>query len=513
MEYVGYALSPDCQPDKFDGELAEETLDRSVLDDRCQAVPNFLSKAQELLKDDFQLDSNTKQLLSVLAESLSRFNMSEQTFVLSLSGGVDSMSLLVLLLKLKIKFAAVHIRHSSRLEDTAKELQWVQFVCKTLGVTLYYHHVLVARPHATSDVTESELSREAFEDYTRQIRFGMYRKAFDQYSTNSENSPALVLIGHHLDDIDENRIAELGKGNLINIDGMAEDDGDDGSSDKKRGVVVLRPLCSFIRKDQLRQFAQTFNIPHMRNSTPKWSKRGWIRDALDDPSFDRDSTLEQLDSLGRASRDLDQSLDTAVERWLELGGITCERTMHVISKSEEFSLSCSALHLGALESELADVLAQMRKVGEMCNDFSSRWNLKVEEFCRNEDRKNMSCPIQKIRFWNIDDETEFRTVILTRAFQKAFIKLQSAIPGLERYIAKKSMGQLVENLSSKSMKAWINWKLNNFKHEVPIIQYAQGNLAFPDCDQVDSITEELFAGNREALKKTIASNIHRITIS
>ena len=264
------------------------------------------------------------------------------------------MSLSVLLTKLKVKFAAVHIRHSSRLEDTEKELQWVQYVCKKLDIPLFYHHVLVARPHASSG--QSELTREAFEEYTRQIRFGMYRKAFSHYSKNDQ-SPH-VLIGHHLDDIDENRIAELGKGNLINIDGMAEDDGDD----KPGGVVVLRPLCSVIRKEQLIKFAEAFLVPHMHNSTPKWSKRGWIRDALDDPSFDRESILQQLDCLGKACKDLDMCLDSVVATWLDHEGVSCDRKMHVVSKSKEFTLKCSTINLHALERELSDVSMHLRKI-------------------------------------------------------------------------------------------------------------------------------------------------------
>ena len=70
MDYVRFAISEECQPDMFDGNIDEARLDRSVLDDRCISVPVFLSNIAAFLADDFEGDQNTRQLLSVLCESL-----------------------------------------------------------------------------------------------------------------------------------------------------------------------------------------------------------------------------------------------------------------------------------------------------------------------------------------------------------------------------------------------------------------------------------------------------------
>lgn len=514
MEYVNYALSPGCLPDVFDGALDESKLDRSVLDERCQSFPIFLERMHEFLSSrDDSLDSNSKELLRVLNDSLSNFDRSSQRFILSLSGGVDSMCLLVLLLKASIQFAAVHIRHSSRLEDTKKELEWVQFVCKSLGVKLFYHHVQVARPHATTGGSESGISRDEFEDLTRQIRFGMYRKAFDMYS-NTQGEPACVLIGHHLDDVDENRIAELGKGNLINIDGMAEDDGEDGSSKGKGpNVVVLRPLCRRIRKSSLRIFAQTNLIPHMHNSTPKWSKRGWIRDVLDDSKLDREWILDQLDVIGNLSRSIDDMLELKVNEWVACGGVSANLTISIIAKSKQFQLRCGTIDLNKLYPLLESMIDDLRQVAKLCNEFGARWDAKVSEFRSREERKSLSCPIQVIRSWDLNDKVELRAVALTKAFQKSFSHLQPLVKGLDRYISKKSVYQLIESLEGKNMKTWINWKVNNIKGEIFVTQTRPGYLAVLDPSNVEEIVRSLFDGNREALKKTIASNLHRTTIS
>ena len=508
MDYIKFALSEDCQPDRFLGDLDESKLDRTVLDECCRETPVFLATVADFLRDDTEMDNNSSELVSTLKESLSKCRNGSGKYILSLSGGVDSMSVLVLLLKAKVDFAAVHIRHSSRLEDTQKELEWVQFVCKTLKVPLYYHHVQVARPHATTG--SSEITRDEFESLTRQIRFGMYRKGFESYCNESPNETAYVVIGHHLDDVDENRIAELGKGNLINIDGMAEDDGDDGSNGPN--VVVLRPLCRVIRKDQLREFARTHLIPHMHNSTPKWSKRGWIRDVLDDQNTDREWVLSELDRIGTLSREIDETLDSVVSEWLAHAGIQSNQVVSVVAKSKQFQLRCGVIRLDSLQEQLGAVLTKLRDVACMCNVFGERFNEKVAEFRNRDERKDLSCPIQEIRCWDIENQRDMRSVIFVKVFQKAFPRLKELVDSLDRYVSKKSITQLLENLDTKTMKVWINWKLNNLKQEICLVQLAPSRIAILNMDDVKTVTADLFEGNREALKKTVSSNLHRISV-
>ena len=78
---------------------------------------------------------------------------------------------------------------------------------------------------------------------------------------------------HHEDDADENRIAELGKGNIVHINGMS-------SLSTLLGVNVVRPLLA-VRKSDLVDFAERARVCYMQDSTPKWSRRGWIRRTLD----------------------------------------------------------------------------------------------------------------------------------------------------------------------------------------------------------------------------------------
>ena len=501
MEYIKHALSDSCQPVLFDPDSFDEScLDRSVLDARCSSS-SFLEKVDEFLSDSHVPDSNTKALLTTLRNSISKLNRPDDyKFILSLSGGVDSMSLLVMLVKLGIKFVAVHIRHSSRCDETEKELQWVQFVCKKLKVTLFHHHVLVARPHGISELRSSEISRDEFEDYTRRIRFLMYRRALPCCPT------VTVLIGHHLDDVDENRIAELGKGNLINIDGMAED------MQLEENIVVVRPLCANTRKDQIRQFALAQKIPHMKNSTPIWSKRGWIRDVLDScDSNMNESFLHQLDDLGKLSNELDCAIDAVVNKWIETRGITSANTVHVNAKSKQFSIPCGSLNISSLELLLDNhaVPEKLSALASSCNLFGTEWNNKVSQFCA--ERNNFECPIQNIRFLDPSYISNLNAIALNRCFQKSFSLIQSCIP-VERYISQKSTSQLLESLGAKTVKCFLNWKINNLKTDVSVLQIQKGSLYVLHQQGVDDVVDRVFAGSRDAFKKTIISNVDRIVI-
>ena len=492
MDYIKYALSDSCQPEEFNpGEFDESVLDRSVLDPSCIPDPVFLTSTTEFLDPSHQVDAESQFLLSTLKSALS--NHSSAKFILSLSGGVDSMSLLLLLLKLDIPIIAVHIRHSSRIEDTKKELDWVRFVCKHFNVRLFHHHVQVARPHSTAGEF-SAISRDQFEEYTRQVRFSMYEKA----SQIAFKCKASVLIGHHLDDVDENRIAELGKGNLINIDGMGEEDGND----------VYRPLCAMARKADIIQFARKMQIPHMKNSTPKWSKRGWIRDVLD-YSDNNDSLLRQLEALGAVSREIDSQLDQIAASWIQAGGIDNNVQMELESKTKWFHLRASVINTGPLDSLIATrgVLDKVTKMAEMSTDFGSSWNETVASFCALPDRVGVSCPIQPIR--STSNQDDFTAIVYTHIFQKTFDHIRSILK-IERYISRKSVSQLVDFL--RQDRVWMNWKLNNRVGEVAIIRKDDA-IVVPKENDVDLVVNTEFGGNKESFKKTIVGNIHRLVIS
>lgn len=438
MDYINFALAEDCQPVFVDPE--QETcppsiLDRSVLDERCQDWELYLSLSEPESVDEIKLKNSLKSFFALN-------DLTGERFVLSLSGGVDSMSMAVLLSQLRVNFVAVHIRHSSRLEDTEKELNWVKFVCRGLKIPLYYHHVLVARPHGEDNI--GELTRDIFEEKTRDIRFSMYAKAFKSAFGNAVEPR--VLIGHHIDDVDENRIAELGKGNLINIDGMSE-------SSAFADVVQLRPLCGYVRKNVIRNFALHRKIPHMHNSTPKWSRRGWIREVLDFGE-QRESFLEQLQVLGAHSSQIDQAISQLAKEWMNEKGMKRGRELRLQSKTKNISIACHWFPVDRLIERMR-TLGIVEQLECMCLDaknFGDQWNEYYMHFASSE-RPGMNCPIQPVKLTQYNSISGIETEIINRVFQCVFGDIRTIV-GTEKFIAKKSVAQLLEAMPSKSSFSW-----------------------------------------------------------
>ena len=125
----------------------------------------------------------------------------------------------------------------------------------------------------------------------------------------------LVVMGHHNDDADENRLAELGKGNLVEIDGMS-------TLSACFGVGLYRPLLDH-RKALMFDFADAAMFPYMVDSTPRWSRRGWTRRTLDAIPEDRQAAmLDELERLGGLSNALAADLALQVGSQLDAAEVT-----------------------------------------------------------------------------------------------------------------------------------------------------------------------------------------------
>eukprot|EP00040_Diaphanoeca_grandis_P030343 m.179233 g.179233 ORF g.179233 m.179233 type:complete len:827 (-) comp31964_c0_seq1:91-2571(-) len=285
-----------------------DTFNLTVLDAKCiQAARGNVSAFLEMFIsfEDAMEKLEDHPTLKAMAAALVRDGIGEKhTLVLSLSGGVDSMVHAILFRLLQKKFgfgfAALHIRHTNR-GDAVDEEKWVGFVAARLGLVLYSYEVEIQRPHGG---LRTGVSRERYEDVTKRIRFRMYEQALAlQIEAEPTRNIGLVVLGHHMDDADENRLAELGKGNLIRINGM------EILSDCF-GVTMYRPLLQE-RKKAMFDFADVTNMPYMVDSTPMWSRRGWTRRALDSfDANDQDGLLQHLQTLGELSEQLYVDLES-----------------------------------------------------------------------------------------------------------------------------------------------------------------------------------------------------------
>ena len=113
------------------------------------------------------------------------------------------------------------------------------------------YEVCLARPHAENG-EEVGVTREEYERWTKEIRFRMYRCLLEDCPGRSA-----VILGHHQDDVDENRLDHLMKGHVLgDVEGM-------WAWREIHGVQLFRPLLHRRKVDFTRR---CFNC-HLKNES------------------------------------------------------------------------------------------------------------------------------------------------------------------------------------------------------------------------------------------------------
>jgi len=190
--------------------------------------------------------------------------------ILSLSGGVDSMVLSVILKALKepldLDIVAVMINYGNRYEADDEEDFVVDWCKNKIGcpvVTRKIHEI----KRETCRIYEL---RELYESYTRNVRYACYK---DVYNTWWGEGQPKVLMGHNKDDCFENILTNIVQGKKYeNLTGMT-------CSSMTDGIEFIRPMLN-INKKQIYQFAEDYHVLHLPDSTVSWCQRGMIRDKV-----------------------------------------------------------------------------------------------------------------------------------------------------------------------------------------------------------------------------------------
>lgn len=177
-----------------------------------------------------------------------------QEITVSISGGSDSMLCLFVAHKIGYKVKAMMIDYCNR-QEHQDELDFVSWFCQQLGVDFYVREIKELK-------RERDGTREFYETVTKNIRFRSYKFM---------NTP--IILGHNRDDCFENCITNImTQRSKDNLYGMKP-------SSELMGVSLRRPVLS-IPKYSIVQMCNKFNIPYLLDSTPKWSRRGKIRDII-----------------------------------------------------------------------------------------------------------------------------------------------------------------------------------------------------------------------------------------
>lgn len=148
-----------------------------------------------------------------------------ETYLVALSGGADSVALLLVLRELGYQVEACHCNFHLRGEESDRDERFCRELCRQKGVPF---HVVHFDTHAYAS-----LHHESIEMAARHLRYGY----FD--ALRKDLNAAGICVAHHLDDSVETVLINLVRG--TGIDGL--------TGIQPRNGYILRPLLSSTRAD------------------------------------------------------------------------------------------------------------------------------------------------------------------------------------------------------------------------------------------------------------------------
>ena len=177
--------------------------------------------------------------------------------IIGLSGGADSVSLLMILSELKkelnIELFAVHVHHGLRGKEADRDSAYAQELSENLGVPFVCVHANVAEYARVNGVSEEEAGRHLRYRILEEQR--LFRHA------------AKIAVAHHADDQVETVLYNLFRGSgLKGLGGM-----------RPVRDAVIRPLLSVTRKEIL-AYLEEKEISYCEDSTN--SGTDYIRNRL-----------------------------------------------------------------------------------------------------------------------------------------------------------------------------------------------------------------------------------------
>lgn len=189
--------------------------------------------------------------------SIINYQFRNQSFLLAVSGGVDSVVLCYLFKSCNLSFHIAHINFQLRDEESLRDEAFVQSLAQSLQVPVHIQRV---------DTKEIAVAKKmAIQETARIIRYEYFEQWRQEFHLHK------IVTAHHLDDNIETIIFRLCRGTglkgLLGIPFENEN--------------IIRPLLSFSKQDIL-QYAQENQLSFVEDSSNSQDKytRNWIRHQL-----------------------------------------------------------------------------------------------------------------------------------------------------------------------------------------------------------------------------------------
>lgn len=182
----------------------------------------------------------------------------------ALSGGVDSVVLLHLLVRSGVPVAAAHVEHGIRGEQSMRDCAFAEQLCREWGVKLVTAHIDVP--------AQAKASVRGIEETARALRYAFLRRQREELGLD------LIATAHHLNDQAETLLMHMLRGaSPSGLTGMRQEQGD-----------LIRPLLGFSRA-RIEAYAQEHCL-------------SWVQDETNqDPAYTRNfirhNVLPQLEQV------------------------------------------------------------------------------------------------------------------------------------------------------------------------------------------------------------------------
>ncbi len=155
--------------------------------------------------------------------------------ILSISGGIDSMSMLDFFVRQNYNVEVVHFNHQKR-EQSAQEADLIKHYCATHSIPYHYY---------TIDIDEGNFHHQAH----------MLRQQY-LHDVAKVSKSSYVLTAHHLDDLLESILIKLTRGsNILGYAGMQPYHID-------KHVKFVKPLL-YISKEQIKEYAVAHEVAYL----------------------------------------------------------------------------------------------------------------------------------------------------------------------------------------------------------------------------------------------------------
>ncbi len=182
------------------------------------------------------------------------------TIVIGLSGGPDSMCLLSILenLPIKLNIVCAHINHNIR-KESEQEASFLKEYCDNKNITFEY--TKFAKKSENLDYTEAEL---------REMRYQYFAEIIEKHHAK------YLFTAHHGDDLIETILMRITRGS--NIKGYA---GFQIATDKKT-YQIIKPLI-YLTKDEILEYNKKNNIPSFNditNTSAKYTRNRYRQNIL-----------------------------------------------------------------------------------------------------------------------------------------------------------------------------------------------------------------------------------------